>query len=84
MNNLIMLHSHTTYLSREELCELARRNNRQTPSVRTVKRFLDHQNWPYVLGLDGWPRVLRAYHDSIMRGERTCPASAEPQWTVAA
>ena len=47
-----------TYLTHHELQTLA--------GIRTLKGVLlalDRERWPYFIGNDGWPRVLRSYHD---------------------
>lgn len=70
-----------TYLRRDDLMELTGYTQRSA-----VIRWLDANGWPYVVsGLDGWPRVLRQYHDKRMMGEKTTAAerkAAEPAWTV--
>lgn len=62
----------TQYLTREELRELTGGATR-----RTVLRWLRENRWAHAVGLDGWPRVLRKYHD-----ERLCASgqSEGPRW----
>lgn len=69
----------TTYLTRSEL---------QGLSGYTIKsavlRWLDRQGWPYVIGgADGWPRVLRQYHDQRLLGLQPAPTRKRsgPNWT---
>lgn len=70
----------STYLRRDDLVEL-------TGYVQktAVMRWLDANGWPYVInGVDGWPRVLRLYHDQRLMGEKvsaTRRKAAEPEWT---
>lgn len=71
----------STYLRRDDLEELTGYTQRSA-----VIRWLDVNGWPYAIGrVDGWPRVLREYHDSRMMGEKTSVPRkrvAEPEWTV--
>ena len=68
-----------TFLTRGELKELA--------GIRTkagVIRVLRAERWPFTLGHDGWPRILRSYYDMRLNGRSTTIAQAEqdPIWTV--
>lgn len=67
------------YLTRPELMDLT-----GYTSKSAVQRWLERHDWPYVIGgIDGWPRVLRQFHDQKLSG--VAPSSsrkkAEPNWT---
>ncbi len=51
-----------------------------------VSKWLDKNGWPSAgCGKDGWPRVLREYHDARLMGlasARKKTTSAEPAWSV--
>jgi hypothetical protein len=67
------------YMTRQELQELTGYTMRSS-----VIGWLDRQSWPYVVGrVDGWPRVLRQYHDQRLLGMTvgTAKKRAEPNWT---
>ena len=49
----------------------------QRPSA--VRRWLDRERIPYVVGADGWPRVLEAIMMQRMGGQAATPAAREPQ-----
>jgi len=49
----------------------------QRPSA--VRRWLDRERIPYVVGADGWPRVLEAIMMERMGGKVAPPATREPQ-----
>jgi hypothetical protein len=53
------------YLTREQLAELI---DCSPSSLRCMKRWLDHNGWPYVVGRSGFPKVARSYHDSRLGG----------------
>lgn len=59
-------------LTRKELIDLA---GLQRPSA--VRRWLDMQHIPYLVGADGWPRVLQSAMLDRM-GARAVPVR-EPQ-----
>ena len=44
-----------------------------------VRRWLDRQKWPYVVGADGWPRVLEAIMMERMGGKITATPAKEPK-----
>lgn len=48
----------------------------QRPSA--VRRWLDRERWPYVVGADGWPRVLEVIMMERMGGKAKTTAR-EPQ-----
>ncbi len=51
-----------------------------------VIRWLERNDWPYAApGADGWPRVLRAYHDARLSGQKAQKPGrrAGPNWSVA-
>ena len=67
------------YMTRPELQDLTGYTMRSS-----VINWLDRHGWPYVIGrVDGWPRVLRQYHDQRLLGMPTVPARkrVEPNWT---
>lgn len=67
------------YLTRPELRELTGYEIKSA-----VQRWLDRQGWPYVVGgADGWPRVLRQYHDQRLSGlaPSVTKKRTEPNWT---
>lgn len=70
----------SAYLTRPELQELTGYVQRNA-----VVGWLDRNGWPYVNGgIDGWPRVLRLFHDQKLLGMQVAPGSkkrAEPNWT---
>lgn len=43
-----------------------------------IKRFLDRQKIPYIMGADGWPKVLHAIIVERMGG-RVIPPAPEPK-----
>ncbi|MBV2180940.1 MAG: DUF4224 domain-containing protein [Castellaniella sp.] len=51
-----------------------------------VSKWLDQNGWPSAgCGKDGWPRVLREYHDARMMGlapARKKATATEPAWSV--
>lgn len=55
--------------------ELKRLTGLERPSA--IKRFLTRQRIPYMVGADGWPRVLNAILMQRLGGHVTPPA--EPQ-----
>jgi len=61
------------FLSRDDLKALC---GLQRPSA--VRRWLDRQKWPYVVGADGWPRVLEEIMMERMGGQIKVPAN-EPE-----
>jgi len=69
------------YLKRQELMALTGYTKRSA-----VIGWLDRHGWPYATGrLDGWPRVLRRYHDERLMGvdtSRSRNQKAGPNWTV--
>lgn len=69
----------STYLTRPELQELTGYIIKSA-----VQRWLDRHGWPYATGgADGWPRVLKQYHDQRLSGIQPSVArkKAEPNWT---
>lgn len=52
--------------------ELKRLTGLQRPSA--IRRFLTRQKVPYMVGADGWPRVLEAVILQKMGGQITPPA----------
>ena len=46
-------------LTKTELAELSGRNR---PAA--IKRWLDHERIPYIVGADGWPKVSAVVIDS--------------------
>lgn len=70
------------YLTRAELRELT--GYQMTSAIR---RWLDRNNWPYAVGgVDGWPRVLRSYHDDRLAGiaaAKPKKTTHEPNWSQA-
>ena len=70
------------YLTPAELCGLTGYKTRPG-----VTRWLEANDWPHAgPGGDGWPRVLREYHDARMMGAelpRKRATAAEPAWSVA-
>ena len=71
-----------TYLTPCELQDLTGYRIRSA-----VMRWLDRNGWPYAApGADGWPRVLRQYHDDRMSGHavsRLTKRKSEPNWSTA-
>lgn len=50
-------------------------------------RWLERNGWPFARAAgDGWPRILRQYHDARLSGEekRRPKSGAEPNWRCAA
>lgn len=68
------------YLTRNELTELTGYKLRTA-----VVRWLDRNGWPYATaGIDGWPRVLRQYHDERLFGQpMKTKRQVEPNWSTA-
>jgi len=52
-----------------------------------VCRWLSREGWPYAApGGDGWPRVLRQYHDDRLYGRELksrAKKHQEPAWSTA-
>lgn len=59
-------------LTKKELVSLA-----GSPRKKTVIEWLDHQRIPYLIGVDGWPRVSAAVIGARL-GE-TLPGKPEPK-----
>jgi hypothetical protein len=55
--------------------ELKRLTGLMRPSA--IKRYLDDEGIPYMIGADGWPRVLQAVLLERLGGKRK-PPSNEP------
>jgi len=70
----------SNYLSRTELQELTGYQIRSA-----VIRWLDRGSWPYATGgPDGWPRVLRSYHDARLAGvsmSKSKKSDQTPNWS---
>ncbi|GAA0492513.1 DUF4224 domain-containing protein [Pigmentiphaga daeguensis] len=69
------------YLTPDELKALTDYRTRAA-----VIRWLERNNWPYADGArDGWPRVLRSYHDARLSGEAPIKRAStyEPNWSTA-
>lgn len=51
-----------------------------------VVRWLERNDWPFASpGADGWPRVLRRYHDDRLSGvriSRQAKSKIEPAWSA--
>ena len=56
--------------------ELKRITGLQRPSA--IRRFLSHQRIPFMVGADGWPRVLNAIIMERLGGQ-VMPPSNEPE-----
>ena len=70
------------YLTPEEVKELT-----DYVTQAAARRWLERNDWPYAQPAgDGWPRVLREYHDARLSGEekRRPKRSAEPNWRCTA
>jgi hypothetical protein len=63
-----------TTTSREDLKSLT---GLQRPNA--IKRFLTRQRIPYIVGADGWPRVLQSAIFERMGGPIIPPTHGEPQ-----
>ncbi len=57
--------------------ELKRLTGLERPSA--IKRFLTQQRIPFMVGADGWPRVLHAIIMERLGGQVMPPAAAEPR-----
>ncbi len=70
------------YLTPAEIKELTGYETRAA-----ARRWLDRNGWPHAdPGNDGWPRVLREYHDARLSGQPAAKPrkSAGPNWSRAA
>jgi len=69
------------YLTPDEIVALT---GYQTRPAAT--RWLERNGWPYAApARNGWPRVLRAYHDARLSGlevKSRAKKHQEPAWTV--
>lgn len=71
----------SSYLSADQLADLIG----CAPNSRgCMKRWLDRNNWPYVLNLAGFPKVSTKYHDARMSGavptNTDCELELEPDF----
>jgi hypothetical protein len=66
-----------TYLTRLEVASLTGYKHAQKQCA-----FLDENGWCYFKNADGWPKILRQYHDAKMSEERKAPSSVEPNYGV--
>lgn len=42
-------------------------------SYSCMRRWLDRNGWPYAVGLSGFPKVSRAYHDMRLNSTTALP-----------
>jgi hypothetical protein len=63
------------YLTPQQLADLI---DCAPTSYACMKRWLTRNDWPYVVGLSGLPKVSVAYHDARLSGGSTpVPAPVE-------
>jgi hypothetical protein len=50
-------------------------------SFACMRRWLDRNGWPYAVGLTGFPKVSKAYHDTrLSSAAPPAPAEQEPNF----
>jgi hypothetical protein len=70
----------SNYLSANELADLI---GCQSNQRSCMNRWLDKNRWPYVVNINGFPKVSKAYHDARMSGITTPPAPrVEPDFSM--